>query len=645
MQQIKKKSAAGNWSGAICTIFGTAALMTVLGLVAEESVLGQTENIDKDAFVQCEEAVPQHRVGDVEWNERRRTRCQAIMEKMNELAKIQEQAMDVRDMAEWQKLQDSLLSNAQACGIPCQQTVHDVSSSLWEARFRMESESGVGTAEMDSLEVTAPAHRSQKLMAMRVMPMSETSAEFPGGAPSATVSVVPGTADQVAIDTDTGSWPMTWAWYARTGELRTEGVRTEEWVHFFERDAMVGKPSDAPLFWTQVIPTPWNSETKLIRIAAGAPSQERSTESMAFTWLVDTSGSMDSLDRLPMVLDAMELAIMDGGQDETHAIATYAGGADVVLEPTSDRQKQRDAIQTLRNRGAGGGTAGAAGLETALRLAQSQPDSGRSLILIASDGDFNIGENRSEGLEDIAVRAREAGHALHVLLVGGDNIDDRIGQALAQAGNGRGYYAGTLGEAHEVLGREIRKPRALADVKVRFEPNPAVVAEMRRLGLETRVLDAQEFMDSETDGGELAAGDAASVWYELTPRSSAHRYLSESRYAQAHETAGTDKSDELGFVRWRYREGNEEKEAQEAVMRKPELESLDLETRWLAVVVWAAERARNAPSVKNTRWKDIYAEAVEAEKAVSSMGSRSQRRARLELLDLVYGELHKERER
>ena len=475
----------------------------------------------------------------------------------------------------------------------------------------------------------APA-RGHRLAATAAFPTHAPEAKFAGKAPGPIQRVEPGSADQVTLDTDTGAWPLARQRSAWGEEVPAEAVRPEEWVHYFEQGASTNDGPEPVAVRIETMPTPWNARTTLVRIGLHARHDEAAeTAPIALTWIIDRSGSMSPVRRFPMLTTALRHQIGKLPPGSSIAIAAYAAEVAIVLEPTTDRAKALAAVERLRNEGPGGGTGGEAGVARAIALAQTHPQAHRNVIVLATDGDFNIGASEPEDVEALAKRCRDAGSELHVILVGQDNVRDDIGQALAQAGNGRGFYADRLAEAHAILTRHLLRPPVGRDVKIRFEPNPARVAEYRRIGLETREITEVEFMDEATDGGELAAGDAASVWYELVPHASPWRYLPGQTYgAKSTDPAAAG---ELGTVSVRMKSDAGPVELSAPITGA---EGTTAHGRWLATVLRSAFRMRGETGSAGDDWGTIYGDAVDAERALG--GTPAERRARLELLDLLH---------
>ncbi len=362
-----------------------------------------------------------------------------------------------------------------------------------------------------------------------------------------------------SVDVDTASYAMMRR-YLRDGVMPPPAaVRVEEMVNYFDYAYPPPDAADQPFSAdVAVFEAPWDDDRRLIRIGLqgfDVPSEERPPANLVF--LVDVSGSMTPRDRLPLVKRALGLLVDRLGRDDRVAIVTYAGRVGVALEPTpgSDRSEIRSAIRRL---GSGGGTAGAAGLQLAYDLAEENfdPDAVNRVIL-ATDGDFNIGISDPDRLEDFIEEKRRSGIYLSVLGLGTDNLNDRLMQRLAQTGNGNASYLDSLQEARKVLDEEIGSTlfTIADDVKIQVEFNPALVAEYRLLGYETRVLGEADFANDRVDAGEVGSGHAVTALYEVVAPDSASRLLPDRRYESAVEPAASQSefAGELAHLRIRYK--------------------------------------------------------------------------------------------
>jgi len=341
-------------------------------------------------------------------------------------------------------------------------------------------------------------------------------------------------------------------------------VRVEELINYFDYDYPLAESRQQPFKPTvTVTDSPWNAGNKLLHI--GIKGYELPRDALPRTnlvFLLDVSGSMGSADKLPLVKQSMELLLSQLKQDDTVAIVVYAGAAGMVLEPTkvSDKQEILAAMNQLK---AGGSTAGGAGIELAYQLAQNHFDKRAvNRIILATDGDFNVGINNPQRLKDFVERKREQGIYLSVLGFGQGNYNDQLMQQLAQNGNGVAAYIDTLSEAQKVLVHQATSSlfTIAKDVKFQLEFNPATVKEYRLLGYETRALQQQDFNNDKVDAGDIGSGHSVTAIYEVTPAGSDSGLLEASRYSAkiaekkaAQQAVKNSVGGEYGFLKIRYK--------------------------------------------------------------------------------------------
>ena len=302
--------------------------------------------------------------------------------------------------------------------------------------------------------------------------------------------------------------------------------------------------------------SPWAPGRQLLRVGLQAYQLEPSTRPRVhLVFLVDTSGSMSGPDKLPLLQRSLRLLAQEMRPDDQITIVTYADSATVALQPTNAREQGKilDAIDAFF---ASGRTAGSAGIQVAYRLAEANfdPDAVNRVVL-ATDGDFNVGISDPDRLKAFIARKRASGVYLSILGFGSGNLNDLLMQRLAQAGNGNASYIDSLMEAQRVLVDEIGStllPIA-TDVKVQIEFNPARVAEYRLIGYETRLLARQDFGNDRIDAGEFGSGQAVTALYELTPADSGVRLVDDLRYRAPTEHARLAVADEVGWLRIRYK--------------------------------------------------------------------------------------------
>ena len=377
------------------------------------------------------------------------------------------------------------------------------------------------------------------------------------GAPENPVKITAETpVSTFSIDVDTASYA-----YIRNAILEgrlpePDSVRIEEMVNYFPYDYAAPDMTEAPFSTAvSVIPTPWNSGTQLVHIAVqGAKPAIDARPPLNLVFLIDTSGSMQDSNKLPLLKQSFRLLLSELRPEDQVAIVTYAGSAGVVLEPTkaSDRSAILDSLNRLS---AGGSTAGQAGLQQAYALAEQMGEDGEiGRVLLATDGDFNVGISDPEALKTFVERKRDSGIYLSVFGFGQGNYRDDMMQSLAQNGNGTASYIDTLAEAQKVLVDQVSGalfPIA-NDVKIQVEFNPAQIAEYRLIGYETRVLKREDFNNDRVDAGEIGAGHAVTALYEITPVGSPALRSDPLRYQTQTSVQPSDRN-ELGFVKLRYK--------------------------------------------------------------------------------------------
>ncbi len=357
-----------------------------------------------------------------------------------------------------------------------------------------------------------------------------------------------------SIDVDTASYAVVRS-SLNAGQLPPpEAVRVEEMVNYFPYDYPAPEAGDGPFRSTvTVMPTPWNPGTQLVHIGLqGRLPAVIDRPALNLVFLIDTSGSMDEPNKLPLLKQSLKLMLAQLRPEDEVALVAYAGSAGTVLEPTKAADSKK-ILAALDNLAAGGSTAGAEGLALAYDVAASMGKDGEvSRVLLATDGDFNVGIDDPEGLEAYIAKKRDTGVYLSVLGFGRGNLDDATMQALAQNGNGTAAYIDTLSEARKVLVDQLTGalfPIA-DDVKIQVEWNPAAVAEYRLIGYETRALNREDFNNDKIDAGEIGAGTSVTAIYEITAPGSAALRNDPLRYGTAPSGGAAA---ELGFLRLRYK--------------------------------------------------------------------------------------------
>ncbi|WP_051279157.1 vWA domain-containing protein [Chitinilyticum aquatile] len=356
-----------------------------------------------------------------------------------------------------------------------------------------------------------------------------------------------------SIDVDTAS-------YANVRRMLKQGqlpphdaVRVEEMINYFPYAYPRVNSRHPFTVDTEIAPAPWGRDKQLIRI--GIKAQEIRPAAMPaanLVFLVDVSGSMNSPDKLPLLQASLKLLVDRLRPQDRVSLVIYASGTGVVLEPTADRERIRMAIDQLR---AGGSTAGEAGIRLAYQMARRGfIPGGINRILLATDGDFNVGVSNIDQLKQLVEREREAGISLTTLGFGTGNYNDALMEQIADIGNGNHHYIDSLNEGQKVLAEEMTSTLATVakDVKIQVEFNPAQVSEYRLIGYDNRMLRREDFSNDKIDAGEIGAGHTITAIYEVTFTGKAG-YLEPLRYGKT-KAAGIGKGDELALLRLRYKQ-------------------------------------------------------------------------------------------
>lgn len=366
------------------------------------------------------------------------------------------------------------------------------------------------------------------------------------------------------IDVDTASYSNVRRFINSGVMPPKDAVRLEELINYFTYDYPQPKGDRPFSINTEVANSPWNPQHKLVHI--GLQGKSISTKDLPpnnLVFLIDVSGSMNSPDKLPLVKASLKYLVSELRAKDSVTIVVYAGAAGLVLPPTPGSQKDKilDAIDKLE---AGGSTAGGAGIELAYKVARDNLiKQGNNRVILATDGDFNVGTSSDGELVRMIEEKREQGVFLSVLGFGTGNLQDAKMEQLANKGNGNYAYIDSLLEGKKVLITQMGGTlfTIAKDVKIQVEFNPAKVQAYRLVGYENRVLQNQDFNDDKKDAGELGAGHSVTAIYEIIPVGvTSDVKLSEVdplKYQPNPPTTSVSKTDELMQVKLRYKKPNE----------------------------------------------------------------------------------------
>ena len=417
-----------------------------------------------------------------------------------------------------------------------------------------------------------------------------------------------------SLDVDTGS-------YANVRRFLNQGllpppdaVRVEEVVNYFPSDWDIKDkqsiPASKPIPFAmryELAPAPWNEQRTLLKVdilAKDRKSEELPASNLVF--LIDTSGSMISDERLPLIQSSLKLLVKELREQDNIAIVTYAGDSRIALPSISGSHKAEinAAIDSLD---AEGSTNGGAGLEMAYQqAAKGFIKGGINRILLATDGDFNVGIDDPKSIESMVKKQRESGVTLSTLGVGDSNYNEAMMVRIADVGNGNYSYIDTLSEAQKVLNSEMRQTliTVAKDVKAQIEFNPAWVTEYRQIGYEKRQLRAEDFNNDNVDAGDIGAGKHITFLFELTLKGQ-KASIDKLRYAPDNKSAKSDKTKELAWlkIRWKSPQGKESQLVEFPLAFAIKAPSEDM--RFRAAVAAYGQKLRGSEYLNNTSWQQI----------------------------------------
>lgn len=359
-----------------------------------------------------------------------------------------------------------------------------------------------------------------------------------------------------SADVDTASYSNLRRLIRDGGSIPQDAVRIEEMINYFHYNYPEPQAGEPFSVTTEIADCPWNADTKLMMVGMKAKEidmQQRKPMNLVF--LIDVSGSMYSADKLPLVQKAFCMLTDELNENDRVSIVTYAGADRVELEGAAGNEgiRIREAIEMLE---AGGSTAGAAGINTAYEIAQKYfIEGGNNRIILATDGDLNVGVSSEAGLKKLVEQQRKKGVFLSVLGFGTGNIKDNKMETLADNGNGNYAYIDSEAEAKRVLVEEMggTLETVAKDVKFQVEFNPAYIKGYRLIGYENRMLAAEDFADDTKDAGEIGAGHTVTALYEIADLNSTMEFASSDLKYSDTEASGTENG-EYCTVSVRYKE-------------------------------------------------------------------------------------------
>lgn len=364
-----------------------------------------------------------------------------------------------------------------------------------------------------------------------------------------------------SIDVDTASYSNVRR-FLNQGKLPPkDAVRIEEMLNYFRYDYAQPEAGKPFALKTELSEAPWKKGHQLLQIGLQAPAVEMgNTPRSNLVFLLDTSGSMASPDKLPLLKQSLRLMVDQLSEKDSVSMVVYAGSAGQVLAPTSGDRKDV-ILKALDNLEAGGGTAGGAGIRLAYSLARQQfIQGGNNRVILATDGDFNVGASSDAEMEYLIEQERKEGVFLTVLGFGTGNYKDSKMETLANKGNGNYAYIDSLSEARKVVVQELGATllTVAKDVKLQVEFNPAKVAKYRLIGYENRLLRAEDFDNDAKDAGELGAGHTVTALYEIEPVTAATAQEQSLTYTETEIKDTAFASDDLLTLKLRYKQPHQD---------------------------------------------------------------------------------------
>jgi Ca-activated chloride channel family protein len=366
-----------------------------------------------------------------------------------------------------------------------------------------------------------------------------------------------------SIDVDAASYSNVRRFINNGQRPPKDAVRIEELVNYFDYDYDQPVNADPFAIHTEISTAPWNNKHKLVHIGLQGktiPTEKLPPSNLVF--LIDVSGSMDEPNKLPLLKSSFKMLVEQLRPEDHIAIVVYAGAAGLVLGPTpgSDKRRILDALEQLR---AGGSTAGGAGINLAYAVAKEHfKQGGNNRVILATDGDFNVGESSNASMERLIEEKRKDGIFLTVLGYGMGNYKDSKMETLADKGNGNYAYIDNIIEAKKVLVNEFGGTlfTIAKDVKLQIEFNPAKVKAYRLIGYENRMLKNEDFNNDKKDAGELGSGHTVTALYEIIPVGVESEFfkIDELKYQHTTIDPKAEKTKELITVKFRYKKPNED---------------------------------------------------------------------------------------
>ena len=420
-----------------------------------------------------------------------------------------------------------------------------------------------------------------------------------------------------SVDVDTGSYSNVRRMLREGQRPPADAVRAEEFINYFRYGHAAPTDRSRPFnVTTELAPAPWNAKRQLLMVGIKGYDVPKATLPPAnLVFLLDTSGSMESPDKLPLLKQSFAQLVPQLRRQDRVSIVVYAGSAGLVLPPTPG-DRHEEILAALDRLQAGGSTNGGDGIRLAYAMAkQAFVKEGVNRVILATDGDFNVGTVSQDALETMVADQRRSGIALTTLGFGTGNYNDALAEKLADVGDGNHAYIDTLQEGRKVLVDEMQSTllTIARDVKIQVEFNPAVVSEYRLIGYENRVLANEDFANDKVDAGDIGAGHEVTALYEITPVGSGADRLPALRYGDRQVAAGAP-TDEVAHVRLRYKlPGQDSSRLIEAPVARTSLTTQPSDAfRFASAVAAYADLLRGGQRIDAWDWRDVARTARQA---------------------------------
>jgi Ca-activated chloride channel family protein len=594
----------------------------------QEELRAKPASLAAEQQRQQEAAMRQAEAARLAEQQRQQEEARRLVEaaRLAEQLRQQEEArrlVEAARLAEQQRQQEEAMRRAEAARLAAEQQRQQEAmrraeparlARSQEAEARMQAEAAARLAEQQRQQqearMRAAARSSSELTQIRA-PSEPTDREnyahFDDN-PVKRVSEHP--VSTFSIDVDTGSYTNVRR-MLNYGQLPPhDAVRVEEMINYFAYDYPLPDSLDPPFkVTTEIAPTPWNQKTHLLHLGIkgySIPKDKLPPANLVF--LVDVSGSMQSRNKLDLLKSTLKLLTQQLTAKDKVSLVVYAGASGLVLEPTPGNQRGK-ILAALARLSAGGSTNGGAGIQLAYAIAeQAFIKNGINRVLLATDGDFNVGTVNFEALKNLIEEKRKTGISLTTLGFGTGNYNDHLMEQLADAGNGNYAYIDNLNEAQKVLVDEMSSTlnTIAKDVKIQIEFNPATVAEYRLIGYENRMLKREDFSNDKIDAGEIGAGHTVTALYEIALVGSGGERLENLRYGDNKTVPEGQRNNELAFLRLRYKAPDgDTSQLIESPLKRQTLDNTSERYRFSAAVAAFGQQLRGGKYLEQFSYNDI----------------------------------------